>query len=163
MFPDAQIPTVSWDLAGFSVSATLGKLCPLRVWLGSGDGNFQAQGFCAWQAAHRLSDEVLCKAVDEMCRGLVDASLGGELFKKRVAAHGAGKRGGYRTLLSARIGNRCVFLHGFAKSDKANITLEEQKALRFAGKVFLDLSPLALCRASQAGVLMEVCCEQQTD
>ncbi|GEM_PF-4914681 len=63
----------------------------------------------------------------------------------------------------ARIGNRCVFLHGFAKSDKANITLEEQKALRFAGKVFLDLSPLALCRALQAGVLMEVCCEQQTD
>ena len=80
-------------------------------------------------------------------QGLVDASLGGELFKKRVAAPGAGKRGGYRTLLSARIGNRCVFLHGFAKSDKANITLEEQKALRFAGKVFLGL----LCRALQAG------------
>nr|WP_156485983.1 MULTISPECIES: type II toxin-antitoxin system RelE/ParE family toxin [Pseudomonas] len=124
---------------------------------------FKRKDFARWQAAHRLSDEVLCKAVDEMCRGLVDASLGGELFKKRVAAHGAGKRGGYRTLLSARIGNRCVFLHGFAQSDRANITLEEQKALRFAGKVFLDLSPLALCRALQAGVLMEVCCEQQTD
>lgn len=89
---------------------------------------FKRKDFARWQAAHRLSDEVLCKAVDEMCRGLVDASLGGELFKKRVAAHGAGKRGGYRTLLSARIGNRCVFLHGFAKSDKANITLEEQSA-----------------------------------
>ncbi|WP_428985003.1 type II toxin-antitoxin system RelE/ParE family toxin [Pseudomonas pudica] len=59
---------------------------------------FKRKDFARWQAAHRLSDEVLCKAVDEMCRGLVDASLGGELFKKRVAAHGAGKRGGYRTL-----------------------------------------------------------------
>lgn len=53
------------------------------------------------------------------------------------------------------------FLHGFAKCDKANISLEEQKALRFAGKVFLELSPLALCRALKSGVLMEVCCEQQ--
>ncbi|GLO12194.1 hypothetical protein PPUJ20028_07750 [Pseudomonas putida] len=104
---------------------------------------------------------MLCRAVDEMRKGLVDASLGGELVKKRVAAQGTGKRGGYRTLLSAKIGNRCVFLHGFAKSDRVNITLEEQKALRFAGKVFLDLSPQALCQAMQAGVLMEVCCEQQ--
>lgn len=124
---------------------------------------FKRKDFARWQAAHRLSDEMLCKAVDEMCRGLVDASLGGELFKKRVAAQGMGKRGGYRTLVSARIGNRCVFLYGFAKSDKATITQEEQKALQFAGKVFLDLSPLALGRAILAGVLMEVCCEQQID
>ncbi|MGJ7548586.1 hypothetical protein [Pseudomonas alloputida] len=41
------------------------------------------------------------------------------------------------------------------------ITLEEQKALSFAGKVFLELCPLALRRALQSGVLMEVCCEQQ--
>ncbi len=123
---------------------------------------FKRKDFARWQAARRLTDETLCQAVEEMRKGLVDARLGGELFKKRVAAQGAGKRGGYRTLLSARIGNRCVFLHGFAKSDQANITLEEQKALRFAGKVFLDLSPLALCRALQAGVLVEVCCEQRT-
>lgn len=116
--------------------------------------------FARWQAAQGLTDGMLCNAVDEMRRGLVDASLGGELYKKRVAPQGRGKRGGYRTLLS-RIGQRFVFLHGFAKSDKANITLEEQKALRFAGKVFLELSPLALCRALQSGVLMEVCCEQQ--
>ncbi|MFJ4065729.1 hypothetical protein ACIPW4_10565 [Pseudomonas sp. NPDC089996] len=50
-----------------------------------------------------------------------------------------------------------------SKSDKANITLEEQKALRFAGKVFLDLCPVALRLALQSGVLMEVCCEQQID
>lgn len=50
---------------------------------------FKRKDFARWQAAHRLSDEVLCKAVDEMCRGLVDASLEGELFKKRVPAHGA--------------------------------------------------------------------------
>lgn len=58
------------------------------------------------------------------------------------------------------IGNRYVFLHGFPKSDKANITQDEKKALQFAGKVFLELSTEALSKALQAGVLSEVHCEQ---
>jgi len=53
-----------------------------------------------------------------------------------------------------------VFLHGFAKNDKANITQEEKKALQFAGKTFLELSSDALVKALQSGVLMEVHCAQ---
>jgi hypothetical protein len=75
-----------------------------------------------------LSDAALCKAVQEMESGLIDADLGGFLYKKRVARPGGGKSGGYRTLLSARIGSRYVFLHGFPKSDKANDTQDEKKA-----------------------------------
>ena len=59
-----------------------------------------------------------------------------------------------------RIGSRYVFLHGFPKSDKANITQDEKKALQFAGKVFLELSAEALSKALQSGVLLEVHCEQ---
>ena len=95
-----------------------------------------------------------------MENGLIDADLGGVLYKKRVARPGGGKRGGYRTLLSARLGNRYVFLHGFPKSDKANITQDEKKALQFAGKVFLELSADALSKALLSGVLLEVHCEQ---
>lgn len=71
-----------------------------------------------------------------MQSGLVDASLGGLLYKKRVAGWDIGKRGGYRTLLSARVGSRYVFLHGFAKNDVANVTSSEQKALQFTGRIF---------------------------
>lgn len=102
----------------------------------------------------------LVQAVKEMERGLIDADLGGLLYKKRVARPGGGKSGGYRTLLSARMGSRYVFLHGFAKNDKANITEDEKKALQFAGKVSLDLAGVALTRALQSGVLVEVHCEQ---
>ncbi|TAM61747.1 MAG: type II toxin-antitoxin system RelE/ParE family toxin [Rhodanobacter sp.] len=116
--------------------------------------------FARWQAGDKLSDAVLCKAVKEMESGLIDADLGGFLYKKRVARSGGGKSGGYRTLLSARIGNRYVFLHGFPKNDKANITQGEKKALQYAGKVFLDLSAEALSKALQSGVLVEVHCEQ---
>lgn len=63
-------------------------------------------------------------------------------------------------MISARIGSRYVFLHGFPKSDKANISQAEKVALQFAGKVFLDLSGDALSKALQAKVLLEVHCEQ---
>jgi putative transcriptional regulator len=42
-----------------------------------------------------------------------------------------------------------VFLYGFPKSDKANITQDEKK-LQFAGKVFLELSAEALSKALQS-------------
>ncbi|CAM3876101.1 hypothetical protein CCOS865_03446 [Pseudomonas reidholzensis] len=123
---------------------------------------YKRRDFSRWQVSVKLSDAMLCRAVNEMRNGLVDASLGGLLYKKRIAADGTGKSSGYRTLVSARIGSRYVFLHGFAKSDKASITQDEQKALQFAGKIFLELSAVALNKALKAGVLMEVCCDQQT-
>ena len=116
--------------------------------------------FARWQTGERLPDSALCIAVKEMERGLIDADLGGFLYKKRVARPGSGKRGGYRTLLSARIGSRYVFLHGFSKSDKANITQEERKALQFAGKAFLELTREGLSKALESGFLAEVHCEQ---
>ena len=112
---------------------------------------FKRRDFARWQASERLPDAALCKAVQEMEAGLVDADLGGFLYKKRVARPGGGKSGGYRTLLSARI----------PKSNKANITQDERKALQFAGKVFLELSAENLAKALESGVLLEVCCDEQ--
>lgn len=117
--------------------------------------------FARWQTSEKLSDAALCKAVQEMESGLIDADLGGHLYKKRVARPSAGKSGGYRTLLSVRVGHRYVFLYGFPKSDKANITQDERKALQYAGKVFLELSTKELVKALQAGILLEVCCDEQ--
>ncbi|QHI99518.1 type II toxin-antitoxin system RelE/ParE family toxin [Xylophilus rhododendri] len=118
--------------------------------------------FARWQAGERLADSALCKAAWEMELGLVEADLGGCLYKKRIARPGGGKSGGYRTLLSMRVGERYVFLHGFAKSAKANITPDERQALQFAGQIFLELSPQGLMKAMQAGVLLEVRCDKQT-
>ncbi|MDZ3799318.1 MAG: type II toxin-antitoxin system RelE/ParE family toxin [Xanthomonadales bacterium] len=121
---------------------------------------FKRRDFARWQTGERLPDTILCKAVREMESGLVDADLGGLLYKKREARPGSGKSGGYRTLLAARIGSRYVFLHGFPKSATANITREEKRALQFAGQVFLELPVGNLSKALQSGVLLEVRCEQ---
>ncbi|MDR0481425.1 MAG: type II toxin-antitoxin system RelE/ParE family toxin [Gallionellaceae bacterium] len=122
---------------------------------------FKRKDFARWQVDEKLPDAVLCKAVMEMESGLIDADLGGFLYKKRVARSGGGKSGGYRTLLSARIGNRYVFLHGFPKNDRENITQDEKKALQFAGKVFLELNGDALRKALQLRILSEVHCEEK--
>lgn len=118
------------------------------------------EDFARWQAGEKLPDSALCKAVREMESGLIDANLGGNLYKKRVPRPGTGKSGGYRALLSARIGHRYVFLHGFPKSNKTNITRDESKALQYAGRVFLELSAARLVKALQTGVLLEVCCDE---
>lgn len=116
--------------------------------------------FARWQSAEGVSDGALCNAIRAMELGLIDADLGRCLYKMRVARPKGGKSDGYRTLLSARLGNRYVFLHGFSKSEKANVTQEEKQALQYAGKVFLELGSDALANALEIGVLLEVRCEQ---
>ena len=121
---------------------------------------FKRRGFARWQAAQHLPDSVLCKAVQEMELGLIDAYLGAQLVKKRIGRAGAGKSGGYRTLVSARVGSRYVFLHGFAKSDQSNISELERKALQFTGRVLLQLFDAPLQQALQSGALVKVNCGQ---
>lgn len=53
-----------------------------------------------------LTDEALCAAVEEMSQGLVDADLGGDVLKKRVALPGQGKRGGARTIVATKMAGR---------------------------------------------------------
>src|SRR3546814_8260499 len=98
------------------------------IWVVKMTRILKRKDFARWQVVEKLPDAALCKAVREMACGLIDADLGGFLYKKRVARPGGGKSGGYRTLVSARIGGRCGFLHGFAKSDKAN--LQDRKSTR---------------------------------
>ena len=121
---------------------------------------FKRKDFARWMTGERLGDDSLCKAVREMEDGLIDSDLGGLLYKKRVARPGQGKRGGYRTLLAAKLGQRYVFLHGFAKGNMDNITPTEKRAFQFTGKVMLELSSDGLSNALTAGVLQEVHCEQ---
>lgn len=65
--------------------------------------------FSRWLGKTDLSVEALCRSVEEMERGLIDANLGGGIIKKRVALPGRGKRGGARTLVATNSANRWFF------------------------------------------------------
>ena len=63
---------------------------------------YKNKEFHKWAKKEGLNDAQLLKALDEMERGLVEADLGGNIFKKRVSL-GQGKRGGARMLMIAHM------------------------------------------------------------
>ncbi len=87
-----------------------------------------------------MSDEVILEAVREIEQGLVEADLGGNIYKKRIGIKGRGKRGGVRTILAYSKQGRTFFLYGFEKADRANVTLKEKEQLKILGNYYLDCS-----------------------
>jgi hypothetical protein len=91
-----------------------------------------------------------------MIAGLVDADLGGHLFKKRIAAPGRGKRGGVRVLVGTNLGDRWFFLYGFEKNERDNIDDRERVALQKLAGTLLKLDTGMLKRQVESGSLMEI-------
>jgi hypothetical protein len=112
--------------------------------------------FARWARKERIDDSLLAEAVSEMRRGLVDAQLGGNLLKKRIARLGAGKRGGYRIFVTTDWSNRWVFLYGFAKKERENLDERETIELRRIGQGYLDMSGEAVLYLLGTGQLQEI-------
>ncbi|MDR3474085.1 MAG: type II toxin-antitoxin system RelE/ParE family toxin [Devosia sp.] len=116
---------------------------------------FKVKLFARFARREGIGDGSLREAVARAMRGLIDADLGGGVIKQRVARPGAGRSGGFRTLLAFRAGDVAVFLYGFAKSDRGNITDEELDYLRsIAGQWLTD--PRKIDKDAKAGILIEV-------
>ena len=109
-----------------------------------------------------ISDAALYRAVRDAERGLVAADLGGAVIKQRISRPGAGKSGGFRTLIVFRAGIRAVFVHDFAKNEKDNIAKEELVALKKLAAEMLAYDDKTLARVVASGVLMEVKCDEET-
>lgn len=117
---------------------------------------FKNKVFNKWAVKEGLSDDTLRAAVDEMERGLIYADLGGYVVKKRVAVGGRGKSGGVRTLLAYKSGDKAFFVYGFAKNARANVRLDELRALKHLAKELMSYSDKALTKAIRYGALIEV-------
>ena len=86
----------------------------------------------------------------------MDAHLGGPLIKKRIAGKGRGKRGGYRTIIALRHGERAFFLYGFAKHARDTITAAELTALKRLAEELVGYTEHELDAAVTSGALVEV-------
>lgn len=117
---------------------------------------FKTKWFGRFARKERLSDQKLAEAFHEVEAGLHDGDLGGHLIKKRIARAGAGKRGGYRTILVYQRGKRAVFLYGYAKSDQADLTPVELRDYQKLAQLYLRFSEADLAAALQGGELQEV-------
>lgn len=121
---------------------------------------YKTKVFDRWANEQGLTDQSLCQAIREMNAGLIDADLGGGLYKKRVARTGKGKSGGFRTLVATNRGDRWIFVFGFAKNERDNINKKEKDALKKLASYYLSLSLEALLKAKQSIELIEVNCNE---
>jgi hypothetical protein len=117
---------------------------------------FKTRAFAKWAKGEGLGDEPLCAAVVEMERGLIDAHLGGQVVKKRVALPGHGKRGSARTVVAFKQGDRAFFIYGFAKNERGNVSEKELQALKLLAKELLGYAATSLSKALKAGELIEI-------
>lgn len=121
---------------------------------------FATKWFMRFARKEGIRDERLCEAIARAERGAVDADLGGNLIKQRVARSGSGKSGGYRTLIAYHTARRSVFLYGFAKNERDNIGVRVLSDLKTLAKKFLSLADAEIDRALNENEIRELPCDE---
>ncbi len=101
---------------------------------------FKYRLFDKWAKKQGLSDADIKSAIAEIESGLIDAKLGGNVYKKRISRNGEGKSGAYRTIILMKVKNKAIFSHGFSKGEKSNISDHELDGFKVMAKAFLNLS-----------------------
>jgi hypothetical protein len=124
---------------------------------------FMTRDFARFARKARLADRSLSEAAKAVTDGRWDADLGGGVFKQRIARDGAGKSGGFRTIIVFRTGRHSFFVHGFAKNAKTNVTAKELKALKLLAATLLRLDAREIDTARDAGEMIEVVNDGQDD
>ena len=97
---------------------------------------FKTKTLAKFTRQHGIGDASLVEAVQRAMRGLIDADLGGQVIKQRVARPGQGKRGGFRMLIGFGT-DRAVYLFAFAKNEREDISNGELLSLREIAATFL--------------------------
>jgi hypothetical protein len=88
--------------------------------------------------------------------GSVDARLGGDLIRQRVARTGGGRSGGFRTLIAYQRARRSVFLYGFAKNERDNIGPKKLGELKLLAKTYMNLSDAELAELVHLTEIREI-------
>jgi len=124
---------------------------------------FKTRTFARWSRKAQISDKALLKAIAEMAEGLIDADLGGSVYKKRVPLPGRGKNGGARILIATKNADRWFLLYGFGKNEQANIDDRELAALQKLARALLSMTPAQLEHAVAEGELLEIADEEKSN
>jgi hypothetical protein len=101
---------------------------------------FKYRTFEKWAKKQGMSNDDLKKAVSEIQKGLIDANLGGHVYKKRIGLHGKGKRSSHRTIIFMKIYDKAIFAHGFTIGEKGNITKSELDGFKIMAEAFFGLN-----------------------
>ena len=119
---------------------------------------FKAKWFVRFARKQKISDDVLCKAINDAEDGKIDADLGAGVIKQRIARLHEGKSGGHRVIIYYRKGNRAFFVFGFSKKDRENLSVYEVEVHKKSAGFVLGLSEEQLKELIELGTYIEVIC-----
>lgn len=109
----------------------------------------------AWFNKHAkkagIQDKELCAAAEELIRGIWDAELGGNVYKKRL------NENRYRSIVLTKTSAYWIFTYLFSKADRENISADELKAFKKLSKDYNKLSVAQLSVQLKNEELMEIC------
>ena len=74
-------------------------------------------------------------------QGLIDADLGGNIIKQRIAREGQGRSGGFRSFIVYRLNENSYFVAAIGKNARDNISAQELAALKELAKAYAKLTP----------------------
>ena len=127
----------------------------ILFFIGVGMRIFKTPYFHRFAEYEGLSDRQLAEIIAEMEGGLHDGDLGSNVFKKRIAIGSRGKRGGLRSIIAYKKGDKAIFIYGYAKNVRDNISSKEKEAFKKLSKSYF-MDDLSLKRSLKMNELIEV-------
>jgi len=118
--------------------------------------NLMTKHFSKWASKQNIPETELSRALEEIQAGQFEANLGGHIYKKRVRFEGQGKSGSGRTIVCYKKNDKAIFIHGFSKNEKSNLSKKELFALKEFAKILVGLSEEKIKKAIKAGDFLEV-------
>jgi len=112
--------------------------------------------FYKWAKKSKLKDQDLLDTVDNLINGLSTADLGSNLFKVRVKREHSGKSSGFRTIVVYKENEKVIFLYGFGKNEKENISKKELLYFKKLGNDFLALDENQIKQLIETKSLFEI-------
>ena len=117
---------------------------------------FKTRTFGRYADKKNISDTQLIEAVQRANNGLIDASLGHNIIKQRIAKQGKGKSSGYRSLILYQINHNSYFVAIIEKSDRENISQADENDLRKLADLYQRYDDEILEQLIQQGSLIEI-------
>lgn len=121
---------------------------------------FKTKIFARFARKEDLTDDDLLTAIEEIEKGMVDAKLGANVYKKRIGINGRGKSGGIRTIVCYKMGNKAFFVDGFKKNDKDNLSNKELAENQALSEMLFDMNDMQIQAYIKQGGIEEISWEK---
>jgi hypothetical protein len=116
---------------------------------------YETKKFKKWAAKNKIAGEKLLNVVSEIDSGLGIVNLGGDLYKARIAKN-KGKSGGYRTIIIYKKGFKSLFIHGYGKNDKSDISDAEKLFYKNYARDFLNYTKEGIEKMLKEGEIFDL-------